>query len=129
MKQTHKTIAIVAGKSGGHIIPGMIFAKQFIQRNPEHKVLFFSNDTALDRSIIALYPYVFASLPLKLMPLPGKKIWLYPIFMWQLLSAFFTSLLYLRNNRPDSIVSMGGLISIPVCLAARVLSIPVISLN
>lgn len=120
-----KMICVVAGRSGGHIIPGMIYVRNFAQRNPEYGVQFFSTDTELDRSIIALYPYVFTYTPLKIMGVPGKKIWLYPIFLAQVFWAFLTSLRVFLRKRPERVVSMGGYVSIPVVLAARFLRIPV----
>ncbi len=121
----NKVICIVAGKSGGHIIPGMTYVRNFTKAHPDYDVLFFSTDSQLDRSIIALYPYVFSYIPLKMMGIPGVKIWLYPLFILQFFRAFFISFRHLKRLRPDRVVSMGGYISLPVCLAARVLKIPV----
>jgi UDP-N-acetylglucosamine--N-acetylmuramyl-(pentapeptide) pyrophosphoryl-undecaprenol N-acetylglucosamine transferase len=59
------------------------------------------------------------------MGVPGKKIWLYPVFFVQLLWAFLKAVRVFMGNRPERVVSMGGYVSIPVALAARVLRIPV----
>ncbi len=67
----NKVICVVAGKSGGHIIPGMTYVHNFTKAHPNYDVLFFSTDSQLDRSIIALYPYVFSYVPLKMMGIPG----------------------------------------------------------
>lgn len=123
--EKNKIICVVAGKSGGHIIPGMTYVHNFVKAHPEYNVLFFSTDSQLDRSIIALYPYVFSYVPLKMMGIPGVKIWLYPLFFFQFMRAFFISFRQLKRMRPDRVVSMGGYISLPVCLAARALKIPV----
>ena len=42
----------------------------------------------------------------------------------QFVRAFFISYKQLRYIRPDHVMSMGGYISLPVCLAARMLKIP-----
>ncbi len=118
-------LCIVAGRSGGHIIPGMIYVRNFTHENPEYGAQFFSTDTELDRSIIALYPYVFTYTPLTVMGVPGRKIWLYPLFMFQVFWAFLISLRIFLRQRPERVVSMGGYVSIPVVLAARLLRIPV----
>ncbi len=123
--EKNKVICVVAGRSGGHIIPGIIYVKNFTQTHPNYSVLLFSTDTQLDRSIIALYPYVFSYVPLTLRGVPGKKVWLYPLFFWEFVKAFFKSMGYLRAQRPERVVSMGGYISLPVSLAAWMLRIPV----
>ncbi len=124
-KSYEKMISVVAGRSGGHIIPGMIYVRNFTQAHPEYGVQFFSTDTALDRSIIALYPYVFTYTPLHLRGVPGKKVWLYPLFFWQLWWSWVKSLRVFLRQKPERVVSMGGYVSIPVVLAARCLRIPV----
>lgn len=121
----NKVVCVVAGKSGGHIIPGMTSIHQYVQAHPEYRVLFFSTDTALDRSLIALYPFVYSYVPLRMGGVPGKKIWLYPLFLLQCLRAVGISYHYLRKQRPDRVVSMGGYLSIPVCIAAWWLRIPI----
>ncbi len=120
-----RILCVVAGKSGGHIIPGMTYVRNFTRVYSDYSVLFFSTDSQLDRSIIALYPYVFSYVPLKLMGIPGKKIWLYPLFFLQFLRSYFVSLRQFTRMRPEKVVSMGGYISLPVCLAARSLRIPI----
>lgn len=120
-----KMICVVAGRSGGHIIPGMIYVRNVTRKNPEYGAQFFSTDTALDRSIIALYPYVFTYTPLTIMGVPGRKIWLYPLFFIQLFWSLLISLRVFMRKRPERVVSMGGYVSIPVVLAARLLRIPV----
>ncbi len=122
---TKKVLCIVAGRSGGHILPGIIYANNFMSMHPEYSVLFFSTDAALDRSLLALYPDRFSSVALSLSNVPGKKVWRYPLFLGQFLRAFYRSFKYLYRERPDRVVSMGGYISLPVCLAAWVLRIPI----
>jgi len=57
--------------------------------------------------------------------LPGKKIWHYPLFLYQLIISLYKSFRVLKNYRPYKIISTGGLIAIPVCLAGTLLSIPI----
>ena len=124
-RSSQKSLCVVAGKSGGHIIPGMTYVKELIQNHPDYNVLFFSTDTELDRSIIALYPFVTSYVPLRLMPFPGKEVWRYPFFFWDCVRAFSKSFIELWKNKPERVISMGGAISVPVCLAAWCLRIPI----
>jgi UDP-N-acetylglucosamine--N-acetylmuramyl-(pentapeptide) pyrophosphoryl-undecaprenol N-acetylglucosamine transferase len=119
-----KTVCWVAGRSGGHILPALTLAQQHKQAHPQDTVLFFSTDTNLDTAITKAERTVDSYIPLTLDNVP-KSLFGYPYFMLKAGRAFIKSLYYLRCHRPQSVMSMGGYISIPVCLAARLLRIPV----
>lgn len=123
-KVLKKVLCGVAGASGGHIIPGIILLGTLAQQE-DADVLFFSTNTQFDRSILEHYLTSFTHCSLPVIPVPGKKVWRYPLFFYHTLSAFFTSLRALRRYRPTKVISMGGFISVPVCLAARVLRIDI----
>jgi UDP-N-acetylglucosamine--N-acetylmuramyl-(pentapeptide) pyrophosphoryl-undecaprenol N-acetylglucosamine transferase len=114
----------VAGASGGHIIPGVIYMQSEAHKEGA-QVLFFSTNTRFDQSILGHYSTHFIHCSLPVIPVPGKKVWRYPIFAYRALQAFMISLRALRRYRVERVVSMGGFISVPVCLAARFLQIPV----
>jgi len=118
-------ICYVAGKSGGHILPALTLARHYKQQNPQAQVLFFSTDCAMDKSLIADQEVVDHYVPLSLGDVPYKKILAYPRYIWDACASFFTSLRHLRKHRPQSVISTGGYIAIPVCLAAKLLGIPI----
>lgn len=120
-----KYICLVAGRSGGHIVPAMTFGHDFLHKNLDYQIVFFSTHTKLDKALVKLYPFISHSISLTLENFPGKNILKYPLFIFQLVTAYLKSLAVLRQYRPDYVLSMGGYISIPVCLAARTLRIPV----
>lgn len=119
-----KVICGVAGASGGHIIPGITLLRTLAQQE-DAEVLFFSTNTHFDRSILGHYHTNFTHCSLPVIPMPGKKLWRYPLFLYRTFQAFFKSLRTLRRYQPSKVISMGGFISVPVCLAARVLRIDV----
>ncbi|MBA3954765.1 UDP-N-acetylglucosamine--N-acetylmuramyl-(pentapeptide) pyrophosphoryl-undecaprenol N-acetylglucosamine transferase [Candidatus Dependentiae bacterium] len=119
------TICGVAGKSGGHIVPGLTVIENYLKQYPEFKVLFFSTDTPLDKAIISKYASIHTYVPLKLDNVPGKNYKRYPAFIAQCIGAFAQSIWYLAKQRPQKIVSMGGYISVPVCLAGWLLGVPI----
>ncbi len=121
----NKTICFVAGKSGGHSIPCLTLARAAKQQDPQTRVVFITNATALDRQILSSQPDVDRAVYLKLGGLPGMRLWRYPTFVWQIACAFFKSIHILRRERPNQIMSTGGLVTVPVVLAARFLRIPV----
>ncbi|MBU1008050.1 UDP-N-acetylglucosamine--N-acetylmuramyl-(pentapeptide) pyrophosphoryl-undecaprenol N-acetylglucosamine transferase [Candidatus Dependentiae bacterium] len=121
----NKTICLVAGGSGGHITPALRLGKQHLEQTPHGSLLFFCNTRKLDQAILANYDQPIQIVRLKLTNLPGKKIWRYPLFFLQFAHSFFKSFHFLKKQKPCVIISTGGIIAIPVCLAGKLLSIPV----
>lgn len=130
MTSTIKTIAFVAGRSGGHIVPALTLAQQLINKDLEKgkeppKILFFSTDTELDRKLMSESTNISYYKPLALSNVPRKNWYRYPIFIYQLVCAFLSSFWLLYRYSPAKLISMGGYISIPVCLAAWCLRMPI----
>jgi len=118
-------ICFVAGKSGGHILPCITLAQHAINKHPNYEVMFFSTATILDKQLVNGNAIIKHYIPLSLESLPQKKILLYPRFIWHLIKAFFSSFNHLRKLKPEVVMSTGGYIAIPVCIAARLLNIPI----
>lgn len=120
------TLCIVAGKSGGHIVPGLTIAQQKQKDNPDLRIIFFSTDSPLDKKIIvkaSLKNMQHHTLPLA--AIPYRKPWKFPLFFYSCLYALLTCCIQLYRHKPSQIISMGGIISLPVCLAGFVLRIPI----
>ena len=111
------TLCIVAGGSGGHILPALTLAQM---HSPQH-VLFFSSTKAIDSTIA---PHV-TRIPLALPPMPGKKLWRYPGYFLSFARCTWQAWQHLRATRPSKIISTGGQLGIPVCLAGKLLGIPI----
>lgn len=121
----HHVIAFVAGKSGGHIIPALTYAQRYKKENANTHILFFSTHSPLDKKLLQNNPHVHYHINLTLENVPYKKIIRYPLFAYNLLVSFIKSIFYLYRFKPKKLISMGGYISIPVCLAARLLRITI----
>ncbi len=120
---TPKTlICCVAGKSGGHILPCLQFAKTHFESNTE--LIFISTTASLDKKIISSFE-LNDHLALYLPPIPYKAFWRLPFFCISTIRACIQSLWYLKKHNPSRIVSTGGFISLPVCFAAWILQIPI----
>jgi UDP-N-acetylglucosamine--N-acetylmuramyl-(pentapeptide) pyrophosphoryl-undecaprenol N-acetylglucosamine transferase len=124
-QQTKITTCFVAGRSGGHIIPALTLARTLIEKNQQHRILFFSTATPLDHKIIATSNDVHTHVPLDIENIPYRKPWMWFRYAYRLTYAYLKSLQQLRLHRPDRVVSMGGYVSLPVCLAAWWLCIPI----
>ncbi len=119
-------IAFVAGRSGGHIIPALTLAQQIKKDEPRTPIIFFTTSYPLDLAIVKKQGAVINQhFSLKLGNVPFFNIFKILTFSINLLRVFFKSVRVLRHNRPQRVIGLGGYISIPVCLAARALRIPV----
>ena len=118
-----RTICVVAGKSGGHIIPGLSYAQKMLKSDPDQDLLFFSTHSPLDKKLLQGNKLVTDYVPLTLGNIPYKKFYKFPLFFAQLGYSFIKSFFWLLKKRPSIVISMGGYISVPVCIAARLLRI------
>lgn len=119
------TICFVAGRSGGHLVPCLTLAYTFLKNNPTYKVMLFSTTSQLDATIVSNSPTIHHYIQLSLHNVPYKNLRKYPYFIFSLAAALFKSFYYLYKYKPQKIISMGGYISIPVCIAAWLLRIPI----
>lgn len=117
-------ICYVAGKSGGHIIPCLTLAHEEIQKNPDHKILFFTTRDPLDIEIVSNSNDIDWHIPLPLSATPQR--WLSCLlFLFYACLSFAKILLTLISKRPQKIICTGGFVAIPVVICARILAIPV----
>lgn len=114
-----KNICFVAGKSGGHIIPCITLAKQC-----KNTIIFFSTDAVLDQSILK-QPLIIKHIMLPLGTLQYNRIYHYPMFFVKIVISFYKSIRSLHTYKPKKVISTGGLVSLPVCIAAKLLCIPI----
>ncbi len=117
-------LCFVAGKSGGHLLPCITQAEKMLQANNAEQVYLFSSGSSLDKKIMEKHPLIHHYIPAKLESIPYKEPWLFPWFIYNMASYFFHSLYTLWNLQPAKIISFGGLNSVPVCIAGKLLGIP-----
>lgn len=129
LNKRKKRLCIVASGSGGHITPALCLGDKWHNQHALSghmcDILFFSSTKKLDKAILDVHETSLTIKSCSLINLPGKRLWLYPIFFAQFVFVFFKSLLTLARTRPEKIVSTGGLLAVPVCLAGRCLRIPI----
>ncbi len=118
-------ICFVAGKTGGHILPCLIIAQQQKEDNPESTILFFSTDAPLDKSILSGQSLISHHITLPLGKFSSTPIYRSFQIIGQLIRSFGTSLFQLHKHKTEKVISTGGLVALPVCLAARLLRIPI----
>jgi len=113
-----KNLFVVASGSGGHILPALILAKEWKTKN-SGKVIFFTGIKNLDKNIIENNIFIDQKIYLNLSGFPGKKLWLYPKFLIQFISCFLKAVFWVKKYKNITVITTGGYLSIPVCLAAK----------
>ena len=120
MTDKSKVLFLVAGGSGGHILPALQLGKDWKNAHPDGKILFFSSPSKLEKNILKNNNLLYETVYLKLDNMPGKKLWLYPKFFYLLFLTFVKSFYYLSKYRPIKIISTGGYICVPISILSKI---------
>lgn len=122
---TALTICFVAGKSGGHLLPCITQAQSIFNKNPQAQLYVFTSGSELDKTILKKHTHIQELVPTTLDNPPYGQLWLLPWFALKTGWYFIKSLYQLYQLKPSKVISFGGFICIPTCLAAKILQIPI----
>lgn len=122
-------IVFAGGGTGGHIYPGLAIAdelKALAKNNGTNiEIYWFGNSKGMDRTLVQKSGSAdfFCGIP------SGKLRRYFSIQnffdLFKIIAGFFVSFFKLLVIRPKIVFSKGGFVSVPPCLAARILKIPV----
>jgi UDP-N-acetylglucosamine--N-acetylmuramyl-(pentapeptide) pyrophosphoryl-undecaprenol N-acetylglucosamine transferase len=115
-------VIIAAGGTGGHFYPGLVLGQELRRRGCKIGFICRKNDSCkalLASSKFRFFEIAFHGFPRK----PTLRLF---SFIFLLVRSFFSARAVIKAFRPDVVVGMGGYISFPVVLAARVKGIPVV---
>jgi UDP-N-acetylglucosamine--N-acetylmuramyl-(pentapeptide) pyrophosphoryl-undecaprenol N-acetylglucosamine transferase len=112
---------ITGGGTGGHIFPGIAVAQGIKKRFPQSEIMFIGTGRHIDNQ--ALTGRGLKVVTLKSLGLKGKTILqsLHALLLLPL--SFFSSLRIMRSFDPDLVFGVGGYVTGPVILAARLLGV------
>ena len=112
-----KKILIVTGGSGGHIMPALAIFDH-LKNNFETKIVTDSRGSKfIDKNI---YKYNLIDVPNLL-----SKLYLIPINIIKFFLSIFNSYFFLKKQNINFLISTGGYMSIPFCLASKLLNIKI----
>lgn len=112
-------ICISAGGTGGHIYPAIALADELVKKG--HELFYIGNQDKMEATIVKDKPYTF---------LPIKNEGLKPGLLAKIkgITSQFKAIKqckdYLKKYQIDFVVSFGGYVTFPVCVAAAHLKIP-----
>lgn len=125
MAMKNKILYVVAAGSGGHILPALTLAKRWLEQTPEGKIVFWGSNKAIDQKVIANATFLSEVVGINITGFSLKRPWLLPVMFFWLIFAFFKATIHSIKQRPEKIICTGGLIGLPICLAARLTGTPV----
>ncbi|NJM32654.1 MAG: undecaprenyldiphospho-muramoylpentapeptide beta-N-acetylglucosaminyltransferase [Limnobacter sp.] len=120
MKQ--RTALIVAGGTGGHIVPGLAVARQLEATG--WCVKWAGDPDAMEGRLVAQANIAFY--PLRFSGFRGKGLVQQLLMPARLLRALGQSLNILRTQKPDVVLGMGGYVAFPIGIMAGLLNIPLV---
>jgi UDP-N-acetylglucosamine--N-acetylmuramyl-(pentapeptide) pyrophosphoryl-undecaprenol N-acetylglucosamine transferase len=110
-----KKILIAAGGTGGHLYPGICFARELELRGCE--IRFVTDRKKLGESVLTRERFRYYTLPSIGMPRKiSPKLF---AFFYYLASGFAASMKILGEFKPDAVIGLGGYVSFPVVAGAR----------
>ncbi|MDR1655250.1 MAG: undecaprenyldiphospho-muramoylpentapeptide beta-N-acetylglucosaminyltransferase [Treponema sp.] len=117
-----RSIVFSGGGSGGHIYPGLAVAAR-IKKLRVYRVFWIGQGTGMDRSIVENEGIEFYGIP-------AGRFRRYFSFktipdFFRVIAGFFAARRILKREKPALLFSKGGFVSVPPCVAAASLKIPV----
>ncbi len=122
---TPKKLFIVAASSGGHMLPALECAKQWLEQNSKGQVFFFTGTSPLEKKIAMNQAFLHKILYCNIPKFSLRRWWIFPWLCIQSVLIFVKAFIYAIWYKPERVISTGGLLSIPVCIAARLALRPV----
>jgi UDP-N-acetylglucosamine--N-acetylmuramyl-(pentapeptide) pyrophosphoryl-undecaprenol N-acetylglucosamine transferase len=120
--QNSRTIMIMAGGTGGHVIPGLAVAAEMQRR--AWKVVWLGHPQGMEAGLtsknnIPMQPVIFSGFR-------GKGLVAQALMPLNILRAFWQSIQALREVKPHVVLGMGGYIALPGGMMASLLGKPLI---
>ena len=112
-----KKILISTGGSGGHVVPATILHEHLkdkfhVSMSTDYRGTKFLDKNKYDLEIFNIIPI-------------SKNIFLLPFQFFLIIYLIIKSIFFLRKRKIDILISTGGYMSLPLCLASKILNIKI----
>jgi UDP-N-acetylglucosamine--N-acetylmuramyl-(pentapeptide) pyrophosphoryl-undecaprenol N-acetylglucosamine transferase len=122
MTAVRKTLLVMAGGTGGHIMPGMAVAEAL--KAEGWKIAWMGNPDGMEAKLTAGHGYDMAWVQFS--ALRGKGLLRKLMLPLNLLRGFILALRQLKRIQPDVVLGMGGYITFPGGMMAALKGIPLV---
>ncbi len=114
-------LIVTGGGTGGHLFPGISLAQAMLRAYPDAEVLFIGTERKVDKR--ALSDVGFETTTIKSQGIKGKKFFTILKALFQQPLALWEAGKIIRKFKPDLVFGVGGYVTGPVILAARLLGV------
>src|SRR5262245_484921 len=116
------TYVIAAGGTGGHIFPGIALAREILARRPGSRVVFVGTAAGLEARLVPAAGFELATVEAR--GFAGKRPLERVGALLRLPRGIREARRLLAGLEPRAVAGVGGYVSVPVILAAKMLRIP-----
>ncbi|AZZ99611.1 undecaprenyldiphospho-muramoylpentapeptide beta-N-acetylglucosaminyltransferase [Pseudoalteromonas sp. R3] len=117
-----KRLLVVAGGTGGHIFPGIAVAKALAAQG--WLISWVGTADRMEAQVVPAHDIEIDFIEVKGVRGNGfKRLLAAP---WMVIKAIFAAKAIIRNRRPDVVLAMGGYVTGPVGLAAKLAGVPLV---
>jgi len=122
-----RKILMSGGGSGGPVTPLLAIASELLKDDSTLNFVFVGDRFGPAKELITN----FKETPIKFLTIPSGKWRRYFSFnnffdIFKIIAAFFKSLIILRHEKPDLVISVGGFVSVPLVWAAALYRMPIL---
>ena len=122
MKENKRNLIILAAGTGGHVYPGLSIAKKLILKDVN--ISWIGTKSGMEKNIIKDEKIHFHHIDFS--GVRGKGFIVLLKLPFKIIKASYQAFIILKKISPNAILSMGGYISFPCIIAAKILNIPII---
>lgn len=112
-------VVLTGGGTGGHLFPGIAVAEALLAAFPSGKVMFIGTGRHIDNKTLAKRDFRVEAITCQ--GLKGRSFMAKIIALLQLPISFFQAIRLLLDFKPVLVIGVGGYVTGPVMLAARLL--------
>ncbi|HLD44126.1 MAG TPA: undecaprenyldiphospho-muramoylpentapeptide beta-N-acetylglucosaminyltransferase [bacterium] len=116
----HNKLLIAGGGTGGHIFPGLAIAEEWRQQGG--RVIFVGTESGKESKLVPAHGFEIRFIQVG--HLKGTSLVNKMKTLWHLPRAVVTAMKIIRQEKPDVVLGIGGYVSGPTCLAAKLLGFP-----
>ncbi len=120
--QNFYRVMVTGGGTGGHLFPGIAVAEAVLDRFPGSEVLFVGTERLIDQKALANRRFKVVSIRSR--GLKGKSLFAKLGGLLQVPFSLFAAMRLIIKFRPGVVFGVGGYVTGPVVLAARLLGVP-----
>jgi len=109
------TVLIAAGGTGGHVFPALAVAN--VLRERDISVVWVGSEAGIENKVVPDNGFELRQIGVS--PLRGSGILRKPLGLLNLIKAIVSSIKIVRQEKAETVLGMGGYVSGPVCVAAK----------